>query len=88
MTDRPWFIRIRTPFSYRLEPYSLPGWIATIVFVLGALGLGLSRDHLFPPGRTGWVVWGVLFATWLIGYLVLAFRNSERAEVLLPGTRG
>jgi hypothetical protein len=77
-SDKPWFIRIRTPASYPLEPYSAPGWIATAVFVIGAIALGA----IHRIGHDG-IIWGILLIGWTIGYLVLAFCNSERAELMI-----
>lgn len=87
MSDRPWFIRVRTPLSYRLEPYSPAGWAATVIFVLGAAALAMVHVHRTLT-RGAWVVWGIVFAAWVVGYLVLAFRNSEAATVVLPDKKG
>ena len=82
MSDKPWFTRIRTPASYRLEPYSPAGWIATAVFVFGALASS-SILYFGHESRAAWIVWGIVLGTWTIGYLVLAFRNSTSAELLV-----
>ena len=87
MSDRPWFIRVRTPLSCRLEPYSPAGWIATGIYLLGVVALALvpGRQDL---GRTAWFAWGIVFGGWTIGYLVLAFRNSQAAQIVLPDRVG
>jgi hypothetical protein len=86
MSDRPWFIRIRTPVSYRLEPYSPAGWISTAVFVIGAIALG-AIHRVGHDVRRNWIVWGILFVAWTIGYLILAFRNSKPAELVVKRAR-
>ena len=87
MSDRPWFIRIHTPVSYRLEPYSPAGWIATAVFVAGALASsGLLRGG--HQSRAAWIVWGILLTAWTAGYLILAFRNSKPAALMVDPSKG
>ncbi|UYY57668.1 hypothetical protein [Sphingomonas sp. S2-65] len=83
MSERPWFLRVRTPLSYRLEPYSPAGWIATGIYMIGVVLLAMVpvRGEL---DRVEWIAWSIALAVWTIGYLVLAFRNSEAASVVLP----
>lgn len=78
MADRPWFIRL----GANLQPCSAPGWIATAVFTAGALGLG-TLHRQFEHGRNGLAVWVTLLALWTATFVVVAYRNSERGEVLL-----
>lgn len=86
MSEKPWFVRIRTPFRYRIMPYSAPGWIATAVYVLGVIALGATR-HLGQDPRTAWWRWLMLFAVWTIGYIVLAIRMSVGADGVIKRSR-
>ena len=81
-SDKPWFIRISTPVSYRLEPYSAPGWISTAVFVIGAIAIS-AIHRIGHDVRRNWIIWAILMIGWTIGYLVLAFRNSVPAEQVI-----
>ena len=82
MADQPWFVRL----GANLRPYSAPGWIATAVFIAGALGLGALHRH-FLQGRNGMLVWAALLLFWTAAFLVIAYRNSERGDVLLDRDR-
>jgi hypothetical protein len=84
MTDRlpgggkAWFVRERTATRYRIQPASKEGWIVTAVYFVGS---ALSVLLLLPrPTLTGWIVWGVMFAAWNVGLVVLALRMSVPTE--------
>lgn len=83
MSDKPWFIRVRTPYSYQIEPHALPGWIASGIYI-GAVPLAFLLRPYLGLGRLEWIIGAILFTAWTIGFLVLVFRNSEPAK-RVPG---
>jgi len=90
MTERlhgdgqPWFVRCRTKHGCNLRPASMAGWLLTLFYVLGAIGLSLLLvDDGAGAGR--WIAWGVLLAATTFAYLLSAWRMSEPADCAAAG---
>ncbi|MBO9713060.1 hypothetical protein [Sphingomonas sp.] len=79
-----WFVRIRSPTSYRLEPCGAPGWWWTAAFMLWTIGgtllVLLPSMPKGTPSPAVWVAWGVFIAASTGCYLVVAFRKSVRLD--------
>jgi hypothetical protein len=75
MSEKPWFVRIRTPYSYQIEPRTREGWIASGIYI-GAVPLAWLLRPYLGLGRLEWIIAGIMFTAWTIGFLVLVARTS------------
>ena len=75
---KPWFVRVRSATSYKLNPCSVEGWLVVLVYLAVTLA---SILILFPrPDTVRWVIWGTVEIVSTILLIVIALRTSVPAK--------
>jgi hypothetical protein len=79
---KPWFVRVRSRTTYKVNPCAPEGWMVLIGYCLLeiAVSLGLFLTGPQPPRMIVWVVWAILLVTLTAVLLVVVARKSLPLE--------